>query len=104
MVIDLQDLKIDLDKSEIIINDKIISSDEAVRISVSYLCMRVYRYLVKNYMDNLKQLYGENCTEEEIFKVATNVQLLVTRDNLGIYDATQKFLATQRVHKKFSNI
>ena len=92
MVIDLLDLKIDLDNSNIIINNKVISVDEAVKINCSYLCMRVYRYLVNHYMDNLKQLYGENCTEEKIFEIATNVQLLAVRDNLDIYDATQKVL------------
>lgn len=92
MVIDLQDLKIDLDNFEIVINGKLIKTEEAKKITASYLCMRIYRLLTNNYITKLKELLGENCTSEEIFEVATKVQLLVTRDNLGIYDATKKVL------------
>lgn len=87
MIIDFQNLKLDLDKGTISIDDKILNMKDANAICTAYLCMSTFAFLLNNYMDELRKICGEDGGEEKIFEIATRIRVVMIKNNIDIIEA-----------------
>lgn len=73
---------VDIDTGNFRINDKMLTAQELEELSDAYRLFCIASRLKNEYMDDLYDVLGENCSDENIFEVATKVKSRISEYEL----------------------